>query len=473
MMRWLRLWWRELGLACVAIVSVVLAVVLVLSSLRLNFFEMEIGMRALEQKDANRHNDYLVERFVRKYRVYHNLQSRAESDRAELQVEMVARFAMDSSDNLSVDFWVDRVNVRAQNVLRSVLGTPPFAMPPDSLTTELMEQAYALEQKQLYSQALEVYGAVRRDPSNEGVVWLHEGFSLAVLGEFDAARDTLRLVIGKYRAQPMGLTAAALLGYLESFVSEQERVQASGMSALEKATRLSMLFGCRQGIAELEKLAQLSPKSADRLYYQKGRCLEEQGQKKEAVRSYIQVLEKSVDAGLLVDANRRIYMAGSQLADSGQGVRQLALELNKVLKDTVLQEMQAMGAQFDSARGNMGAWDSEVAGLPQRLRQKLAKSHSAQPAPVTDAVRATAVAEKAVPLPIEDPAESEPVPTELIATPPPTVFPKGTRVLIIMNDGTRYTGELLTPSDAGMVQFKTPRWVMGVAQMEIRSIAAE
>lgn len=476
MMRWLRHWWRELGLACVAILSVVLAVVLVLSSLRLNLFEMEIGMRALEQKDADRHNDFLVERFVRQYRVYQHLQSQAESDRAELQVQMAARFAVDSAENISVNYWVDKVNVRAQNVLRGLLGTPPFALPPDSLTTVLLERAYALEQKQMYSQALEIYGAVRRDPSTEGVVWLHEGFSLAVMGEFDAARDTLRLAIGKYRNQPMGLTAAALLGYLESFVSEQERVRASDMPALEKATRLSMLFGCRQSIPELEKLALQSPESADRLYYQKGRCQEEQGQKKEAVRSYIQVLEKSVHAGLLVDANRRIYMAGTQLADSGQGVRHLALELNKILKDSVIQEMQELEGRYRAASSEVvvrrdsvakpDEWSPEVPRLQKRLQKQMGPTPRVPKMAVP--VAEPQVEPEAVPV-VAEPSPTEPMP----ATPPPPVYSKGSKVRILMNDGTRHSGTLLTSSDADLVQIQTPRWVMGLSQWQIRSVEAE
>jgi tetratricopeptide (TPR) repeat protein len=472
MRRLLQIWWKEIAMAAVVFLAAFVAVALVLSTLRLNLREMEIHMRTLEQKNADQHNAYLVARFVRQYRVYQHLQSQAESDRAELRVGMLARLPANDEYEHSVNGWMDGLNLKVQNVLRGALGSPPIASRMDSPSGPLLDNAYAYEQSQDYSQALDIYASIPRDPLTDGLVWLHEGFCLAVQGEFDIARSKLRQVTAAYRDQPIGGTAATLLGYLDLFVQEKNRVLATKMRPAEKAARLAMLFQCGQNTDELEKLARQAPDFSDRLYYLQGRCLEERGQKKAAVHSYIRVLRNSGDASLLVDANRRIFMTGGHWADSGQNVQRLALELNAVLQDTVLREMQKMQSQFveplDSLAWKAGdataEWESEALALRKRLRKVVVPQRKEPVVAVVEAPPARAVDEP--PVQVSEP-EPEPV------TAPAPVYPKGSRVRVFMNDGKRHVGVLQTPSDAEMVQLKTDYWMLGLVQGEIRTIELE
>lgn len=477
MRRLLQIWWKEIAVAAVVFLAAFVAVALVLSTLRLNLREMEIHMRALEQKNADQHNAYLVARFVRQYRVYQRLLSQAESDRAELRMGMLARLPQSDAYDRSVDGWMDGLNLRMQNVLRAALGNPPIVLLLDSPAARLLEKAYAYEQAQDYVRALEIYAVIPRDSMTDGLVWLHEGFCLAVQGEFDIARGKLRQVTTAYRGQPVGGAAAMLLGYLDLFVQEQNRVLTANIRPAEKAARLAMLFQCGQSTEELERLARQSPEFSDRLYYLKGRCHEERGQKKAAVHSYVQVLRNSRDASLLVDANRRIFMAGAQWADSGQSVQRLALELNAVLQDTVLREMQELQSQFvetvDSALHKGGElvvveWESEAPALRKRLR-KVAVPQKNEHAVAVAEVPRTLVAEEAQENVSAQMRESK---VETVAVPSP-VFPKGSKVRVLMNDGKRHVGVLQTSSDAEMVQLKTNYWMLGLVQGEIRSIELE
>ncbi len=462
-------WWKEIALALLTLAATGFAVALVFSSLRLNLREMESRLLMLEIAEADRHNASLVGRFVRQYRVYRQLQTQAESDQAEQKsylLEEATSPALSQGDLRGLD----RVNTHLLSWLRRLLGSDSLSLSTDFLALQELERGWDLEQRQRYQEALAFYATLVPKPGTVGLIRLHEGFSLAVLGEFDKAQEKLGWVAGHYRGEALGHTAASLLSYLDYFAKEQERLAKSRLGRAEKEARLAMLFQCQNSPEQWEDLARRYPQLAHRLYYRQGRCLEGQGLKAEAVNSYMRVLRASTDPVLLADANRRLYMAGSE--DSLGAARRLALDLNAVVQDTALSRMEdvkaSLGIEKEAVLEEPSLEPNSLAGEAPMLKNKLRRHF---PSRERDIPPAPSPRPKPRPVLKEAPsAEPEPSIEVREPDPLPPVYAPGTRVQVLMRNGSRHSGILQSPSDASLVQLKTERWVMGLVQNEIRSI---
>lgn len=457
-----RSWYKELAIAFIILVAVFFSLALVMSSLRLNLLQMEFHIRALEWQESDQNNAFLVGRFQRQYQVYQKIKSQAESDRAEFQANL---FLADTSSEHAAPQYLqamDQWNLKAQNYLRTFLGNKPIHPMANTPATQQLEKAYALEQRQQYAQAIDLYESISAEPALQGVVWLHQGFCWAILGDFSRAQSYLQQVVMHDRASSIGVTAAILQSYLDFFLKEKQALLASQLPSIEKQIRLSTLMPCSQDSDSLENLARKNPTYADQLYYRLGRCQESTGHKEAAVQSYIKVLNHSKNKVLQSDANRRIFLSGHTLSDSGKGMRALAVELNHVLQDSVLLNMQQLYQNVYAEDTLSLSRQDPLLDLAPSLSLKLKK----QNAPSKGIVTALPQPERnPQPIAIEQPEEEEWIQPEL-----PPVFSIGTKVRLVTIHGKTHVGVLETPSDAGMVQLKSSYWVLGVQQNEIQSI---
>ena len=458
----IRSWYKELAVAFIVLVAVFFSITLVMSSLRLNFFQMEFHLRALEMQDADQNNTFLVNRFQRQYQFYQKIKSQAESDRAEFQANL---FLVDTTAERTMPPYLqsmDQWNLKAQNYLRTFLGNKPIHPIVNTPASQQLEKAYALEQRQQYAQAIDLYESISAEPALQGVVWLHQGFCWAVLGDFRRAQHYLQQVVMNDRASSIGVTAAILQSYLDLFLKEKQALLASQLPSIEKQIRLATLMPCSQNPDSLETWASENPTYADQLYYRLGRCQESTGHKEAAVQSYIKVLNHSKNKALQSDANRRIFLSGHTLLNSGQGMRALAVELNHVLQDSVLFDMQQLYQNVYAEDTLLSPKQDSILDLAPSLSLKLKK----QKIPSRGSGTASRTMERNTPpIVLEQPVEDEWIPPEL-----PPVFPIGTKVRLVTIHGKTHVGVLETSSDASMVQLKSSYWVMGIQQNEIQSI---
>lgn len=465
-MRWVKLWWKELCLGLVAMLAIALSVAMVFSTLQLDLRAMEIRLRTLEREGADDHGRWLVERFARQYALYAGSISLEESDRREWQDRIVDAVRVPDK----VDIWQpsgwDAVNLRAQNALRRLLGRHPLLLDDEGRAEARFDSAYVWERERRYAKAMAAYRLLRGDSSLGSLAMLHEGYLLGLAGRFGAADSLLLRVMVDNAGRPVARHAQNLRDIVVRF--SLAKSQAVNLKDHGGGDWKWSPGDCMRNSSDVGN------EGHDRHLYRQGRCLEYQGAVDSAAVAYTAVLEVSKDRKLLSAANRRLYMLGAGPAPEDQASRHRAEVVDEVLRDPVLADMRLIWSKVENSANSRERVDRKAYGpsvenghadsLAQKLRTRLGEV--AKPAE-TRAYHpvATIVAEQESPAPAVVPEEAPSEPP-----PPAAVYAAGTQVTVRMQDGKRYTGKLLTASNAATVQFQTAHWIMGFSQDEIAKI---
>ncbi len=295
---------------------------------------------------------------------------------------------------------------------------------------------------------------------------LHEGYLLGLAGRFGEADSLLLRVAVDNAGRPIARHAQNLRNYVLRFsLAEPQVVNIKGNGSGDwKWSPKDCLLNSQE----------VKNEGGDRLFYRKGRCHEYQGTLDSAALAYTAVLELSRDRRLLSAANRRLYMLSAGYAPQDQASRHRAEIVDEVLRDPVLADMRLVWSKVENSahtreRVNRKAYEpsadhGHIDSLAQKMRTRLGEAAKPAETKARHPV-ATIVAEQETSAPVAVPEEppSEP-------PPPAIVYGAGTQVTVRMQDGKRYTGKLLTASNAATVQFQTTHWIMGFSQDEIAKI---
>ncbi len=457
MLNLLKYWWQEVLLALVALGAVVLCGLLVVSTLGLHLAEMQWQIRRGEFLEGNLSHTYLVTRLLDQYRLYQDSITLQELDEREFRYSTLLDHSTYNWERLQYRGKIDKMSLVIINALRQATGKPPLASEREVEVMALLERAFQWERTRNYATAMNIYADIQPSIQNErmqGVIGLHQGVCSALLGKTDQARDLFGKVILVHGGSDLGAMASSLLSYLEILIREREVVRQGGFDVLTKARKMSALLQCRELLA-IENIAGVKESSPQtELTMLHARCKEEVGDRAGAIVDYSEVILRGGSGEFARDANRRLFILGSQVNDGGK-LQAISLRVNQSLQDSSIGRMQGLEASLASLPRSI-----PVAPAPDSstVRELEGMAESVQQEPVLALVKEPGA--QAVP---EVEVEKEPTPLP----------PIGSKVRVEMQGGKTFVGRLLEGSGEQNLQIQTMIGVINVLRSDVVSLTSE
>jgi len=267
------------------------------------------------------------------------------------------------------------------NAMRSLTFKPFMALEEDQGRLLLLQYAFYMERMRNYKKASEKYEILemqlRGSPGDHSFVLLHNGYSLALLGETRKAVVKLKKVKELYPGTRNADDASLLLRILEDSQNRQKDIQKRYTNERDRAIAL---FEAGQYAAALKKFKKLA-KLTDPERYSRARSLEGVGRSREAVGEYLKIISSTKNAAVAKKANRRLLMIGT-FYQGGKKVKKIA-EKNAVklgddeaikvvkkgealqLKPSVIEKIKKKAAE------NKGKRDEQIVEQLEELRRDL------------------------------------------------------------------------------------------------------
>lgn len=457
-----RHWWQETSLALLAVIAVTVSTLLILSSLRLHMAEMKWQLQKSEFLDGNMSKMFLLARFVDQYKLFQETVDRRTLDEREFQLNLLFDTRNSSAwKGMEIHNVIDFVSIQFVNGLRLVTQKAPLANLDEVRSLELLEQAFQLERIREYRDALGIYELLEvqvRDVRLQGIIRLHRGFCQALLGEVDLARASYERVIESHRDDDLGVTATLLLRHLETILQERVALLRSDIDQVTKARKMAALLQCKDVLESFDPDAIQNNEARTEVLMLRARCEEELGNKNSALEQYVRVIRTAGETEVARDANRRVFLLGSQTAQ-GERIREAAVRVNRRLQDPSFKRMQ----EWESAapRVEMDPRELEEEPSPEIMvsLEETAKAFGLDSAPSTTTAPHQALQQTKVKTAVEAPRIMVP--------------PSGTTVRVEMEGGKTFVGQVISEPGAEEIEIQTMIGVIGVSRKELVSITAQ
>ena len=265
-------------------------------------------------------------------RLYSGVITEAEYDREELKTISILMQQNDSVRRLS---GFDYVSIPVINGLRFLLGKPPILFTKkQEENNAALSLAFYHENNRRFRNAQNIYESFE-DKIKQSSVLLHEGYCLALLGEYDNAVEKLTRIINENRNQEIAATAAVLLMYITDFKQKADLLLNNGKGDdIETVVKLVQLNSFHNAQAMLDRLevAEVDEEIKAKIAYYRGRLLEENGEKSKAIEIYQEMILEYYRYEIAKNANRRILVMAANHSNRAE-INALAIENNKLLKD--------------------------------------------------------------------------------------------------------------------------------------------
>lgn len=201
-------------------------------------------------------------------------------------------------------------------LVRVLLGKPWSLTARRPLKNLTLQQAYILELKKDYPGAIQRYEKTQQEGRHKGTaiedyIRLHLVFCYAMLGQYDTAVDQCTPLISGETDQETRMIAEELLDFLVSARKQWASIQKEGGSLLARA-EAAYYYRDFKTATRLLKQALAGKRAAQRAQarYLLGRCHEDQGRLKQAIREYTEVMLIDMNSFWAKQANRRLFMVG-------------------------------------------------------------------------------------------------------------------------------------------------------------------
>lgn len=144
------------------------------------------------------------------------------------------------------------------NAMRGIFRKPPIKLSFEKSQDDQIAVAYYYERNKKYGKALAVYKTLLEANSAENeknpVIILHQGFCYAVQGDYENAKAKFLKIITGYNNEDVSITAAILLGYLEEFRKEVEKIKLSDENSIQKSEKLFKLIAYNEALDILDEI---------------------------------------------------------------------------------------------------------------------------------------------------------------------------------------------------------------------------
>ncbi|TGM10066.1 hypothetical protein EHQ76_00995 [Leptospira barantonii] len=206
------------------------------------------------------------------------------------------------------------------NTVRSLSLKAGINLHLNSSKIRLLEHAFALERNQFYKEAYSTYDdsfdQFGKQSEEGGFIQLHQGFCLAVQGEFDSALRPLYEVKANHPGTLLSSDAEILISLILKAKQSVKEIE-NNLDDPEKRARAFFAKGnYAKALEEIEKAKINNPE----MNYIKGYSLEKTGHQPEAIKEYAALAFSEKNKDIAIKANRRLlmlgyyYNAGSEIA---------------------------------------------------------------------------------------------------------------------------------------------------------------
>jgi len=417
--------------------------------------EMEWRLQESEYLENESSHLHLVIKYTSQRQLYRDSISQKDLDLLEFELRNQYKEISQTIPDLkkSHDYF-QRMAIRFINLKRSLTNEVLFPGPDRKLNVRYLNLAYQMERNREYQRALVLYNLMLEKPLPAdiiGGVRLHKAFCLAILGQDEAARELYLQLMSEYQGDNIGITATQLLDFLNEFEGEETKIANSQMDHRSKAVYLTKLLKCEEALQAIAEASSLSAQDASYLNYYKGICLEEMGEKTEAIQAYGKSIASSGNSEVAKDANRRIFMIASESRKS-QPLRDMSLRLNRVLQDSALDSLK----KIDTLASNQDSFVEKEMFLEKETSDTLLDlSVSIHVDSIEKAIRSNLQNAKST-------SVEKPVRAGIIG---PDV-----KVRVLTLGGKAFYGTLLNRSDEKIIRIKTMIGTLPIKQSEIKSV---
>lgn len=206
------------------------------------------------------------------------------------------------------------------NGVRLITGKPAIDFEISSTKIRALERAFSLERNQAYKEAYQAYGETldtfAKGTDESGFILLHQGFCLAVQGEFDHALKDLEAVLENNPGTVFANDAEILIAIIQKSKQSVREIEESFDSP---ESRAKAFFAKGNYAKVLEEFAKSNMTSAE-MRYIRAYSLEKTGNQSAAITEYAKLAFSETDKEIAIKANRRLmmlghyYNAGSEIA---------------------------------------------------------------------------------------------------------------------------------------------------------------
>ena len=208
--------------------------------------------------------------------------------------------------------FMENLGIAVVNSIRIMSLKPILHLHRDRKLLLILKYAFFMERSRRLEIAVERYEDViniLQNRKNDILAFslLHHGYCLASMGRFSPAIQSLEETTNKFPGTHFSRTAAILLNILETRQKLSKRIEEKNLSSLQKARSFYQagLYGKACEIYEKER----NTKGYDK--YRWGRCSEEIGKQKRALRIYKELAKSKGGGEFPRLANRRLLVLGN------------------------------------------------------------------------------------------------------------------------------------------------------------------
>ncbi len=238
------------------------------------------------------------------------------------------------------------------NVLRGFMGKSDLIDENHFKISDYLSVAYYYERNRQYNDALTIYHRTIKEPRilpiHKAGILLHQGYCYALLGKYKLAKEKYIQVINNYKNYDIYRTAKILLGYLENFKKQTQRILKE-KNSINKSKKLFYLKSYENSIKVIEEIKPQTKREKQlALKYIEGRNYEELGYKSKALIEYKKLIHKRKDSIYSKAANLRLYLMGVRDKEKSD-LKDLAKKNNLQLKDEDFNQLMKLEAKMKSS----------------------------------------------------------------------------------------------------------------------------
>ncbi len=315
----------------------------IIISIRLG--DLKIYLQELDQNEGNIDHIGLIATYEIHKKMYEDRMTQDNADAIEQMMNSLAIQAKNKPVVPPVKYGlISLPAIQLINLNRKIIGNPPLKYRQDAyLRYADLDMAYYYERNFLFKRAIPLYEKALEntdlDSALKASILLRQGYCYALADSNQKAENNYRTVIEKYSQESSAITAVILLRYLEGFRLARERVLSGDADPVVRSQKLVNLLAYEQALKVIKDIERTAdPKDLPRIKYYKARCYSGLGKPEEAFETYFQVIVKAPDSQYAKYSNRKLYLMGIT-AGSENKIIEISKELNKELKDPVLEQM--------------------------------------------------------------------------------------------------------------------------------------
>ncbi|WP_078128615.1 hypothetical protein [Leptospira alexanderi] len=242
---------------------------------------------------------------------FESILSNRENIRAEMNLNNLQSSLIESNqlEKFSVGILQNFGSVLINSV-RFVTGKPPIDFEISSTKIRLLERAFTLERNQAFKEAYQTYGeslkTFAKGTDESGFILLHQGFCLAVQGEFDHALKDLESVLENNPGTVFANDAEILIAIVQKSKQSAKEIE-ENFDSPESRARAYFAKGNYPKV--LEEFAKSEMTSAEMKYIQ-AYSFEKTGNQNVAITEYAKLAFSNTNKEIAIKANRRLMMLG-------------------------------------------------------------------------------------------------------------------------------------------------------------------